>query len=59
MFGLTRLTPEEKVEHARTKRVNDLNNLIAGEAALRAKSLEKAVEFTKERDVLTAKKGVL
>ena len=39
MFGITRLTPEEKAEHSRKKRCVELEGLLRAQMELRAESL--------------------
>jgi hypothetical protein len=53
MLGFTKLTPEEKTEHTRIKRVAELISLINKEGLVRSKSLAKAEAYTKELDVIT------
>lgn len=52
MFGITRLTPQEKKEHLRVKRVSALEHMLYEESAKRAESLAKADAYNKELDVL-------
>ena len=53
MFGITKLTPEEKTEHTRIKRVAELISLINKEGLVRSESLAKAEVYTQELDVIT------
>jgi len=53
MFGLTRLTIEEKAEHDKAKRIDELQQLIYAESSLRQESLSKAMAYTQELDGLT------
>ena len=52
MFGFTKLTPEEKAEHERKKRVAELQELLKKETALRQESLIKSEELQKELESL-------
>lgn len=53
MFGITRLTVEEKTEYTRIKRIKELEGLINKESLTREASLEKASLYSKELDTLT------
>jgi|TARA_R110000822_G_scaffold157778_2_gene297450 hypothetical protein len=55
MFGITKLTPEEKTEHTRIKRVAELISLINKEGLVRSESLAKAEAYTQELDVISFK----
>jgi hypothetical protein len=48
MFGLTQLTPEEKIAHTNKKRKEQLQKLITEESAVRQASLDKASEYMNE-----------
>ncbi len=48
MFGITRLTPEEKAEHSRNKRCVELEKLLREQMALRAESLLRSDELRAE-----------
>tara|TARA_R110000851_G_C12877684_1_gene545663 strand:+ start:26 stop:193 length:168 start_codon:yes stop_codon:yes gene_type:complete len=52
MFGMTVLTPEEKKEHIRVKRIKELQTLIDKEGFERSVSLSRAEAYTKELDIL-------
>jgi|TARA_R110000850_G_scaffold176448_1_gene302419 hypothetical protein len=52
MFGMTVLTPEEKKEHIRVKRIQKLHKLIMEESLVRRTSLTKAEAYTEELDIL-------
>jgi hypothetical protein len=52
MFGITLLTAEEKKDHIRIKRIQELQNLITKESFVRRASLTKAEAFTQELDIL-------
>jgi len=53
MFGITRLTPQEKKEHLRVKRISELVVLINKESLSRSVSLAKAEAYNKELNILT------
>ena len=53
MFGITRLTAEEKREHTKLKRIVTLEVLINKESLVRATSLAKAEVYTQELDRIT------
>lgn len=53
MFGYTKLTEEEKAEHARNRRLAELASLIEKEGAVRAESLIKAQSYQEELDKLS------
>jgi len=48
MFGITRLTPEEKAEHSRKKRVAELDLLLKEQMEIRAISLVRSEELRSE-----------
>tara|TARA_R110000782_G_scaffold80709_2_gene159606 strand:- start:590 stop:757 length:168 start_codon:yes stop_codon:yes gene_type:complete len=52
MFGITKLTEEERTTHIRVKRIQELHKLIIGESLVRKNSLTKAEAYTKELDIL-------
>jgi len=54
MFGITRLTPEEKAEHERKKRCVVLNSLLLEETQKRNASLEASKKLRKELEELEA-----
>jgi len=53
MFGITRLTPEEKAEHTRKKRCAQLDKLLQAEMTLRAESLKRSDELRDELEELS------
>lgn len=52
MFGITRLTPEEKAEHTRLKRISELKSLLEKETKIRQDSLAKSEELRDELEDL-------
>ena len=52
MFGITRLTPEEKAEHTRLKRINELQELLKKETEARQESLAKSEKLRDELEDL-------
>jgi len=52
MFGITRLTPEEKAEHSRKKRCVELEKLLREQMSLRAESLLRSNELRDELESL-------
>lgn len=52
MFGITRLSPEEKAEHTRKKRVVELDLLLKKETELRQESLKRSEELRDELEKL-------
>lgn len=52
MFGITRLTLEEKAEHSRKKRCAELEQLLREQMALRAESLLRSDELRDELESL-------
>jgi|TARA_R110000782_G_scaffold266122_1_gene360355 hypothetical protein len=52
MFGITRLTEEERKEHIRVKRIQELHKLIIKESLVRRTSLTKAEAYAEELDIL-------
>jgi hypothetical protein len=52
MFGITRLTPEEKAEHVRKKRCEELDKLLKEQMEIRAKSLVRSEELLRELEAL-------
>ena len=53
MFGITRLTPEEKAEHTRKKRCVELEQLLREQMALRAESLLRSDVLRAELEELS------
>lgn len=53
MLGFTRLSPEEKAELDKKKRVKSLQKLIHEETAIRQASLKKSEEYRNELEALT------
>lgn len=52
MFGFTKLTPEEKAEHTRLKRIAELKSLLETETKIRQESLVKSEELRDELEDL-------
>lgn len=52
MLGFTRLTPEEKAEHTRLKRISELESLLKVETLKRQESLKKSEELRDELETL-------
>lgn len=52
MFGITRLTPEEKAEHVRKKRIDMLEKQLQEQTELRASSLQESVAIQAELENL-------
>lgn len=52
MFGLTRLSPEEKAEHKRKKRIEKLESDLKAETLKRSESLKKSEGLRKELESL-------
>ena len=52
MFGITRLTPEEKAEHSRKKRCVELEKLLLEQMSLRAESRLRSNELRDELESL-------
>jgi hypothetical protein len=52
MFGITKLTEEERKAHIRVKRIQELQKLITSESLVRKTSLTKAEAYTEELDIL-------
>ena len=56
MFGITKLTPEEKAAHDKKKRIAELETLSHKEGVLRDESLKRAKAYQEELTLLTSKK---
>lgn len=52
MFGFVRLTPEEKAEHTRLKRISELESILRSETLKRQESLAKSEELRDELENL-------
>jgi hypothetical protein len=52
MLGFTRLTPEEKAEHTRLKRIQELDKLLKAETVKRQESLIRSEELRDELETL-------
>lgn len=55
MFGFTKLSPEEKAEHERKKRIFEVEKLLSEETELRQVSLLKSKELQNELESLSKK----
>lgn len=53
MFGFTRLTPEEKQDLLKKKRVQELHTLLHRETEVRQESLRKSEMYRDELESLT------
>lgn len=52
MFGITRLSPEEKAERDKKLRIAELKSLLENETKIRQESLVKSEEFRDELEDL-------
>jgi hypothetical protein len=55
MFGFTKLSPEERVEHERKKRIAELDELLRQETELRQQSLVRSEQYRNELEDLSEK----